>query len=347
MQTRDTNFKPFLYHLTAWAVFILYEVLIGVAISPASVSLLETGMGFCINAMLFYANCLVLMPWLFARRRYLLYFLSLLGLLACFIMLRHILKVGLFPLLSIPSINPVISLQVFIAESLYRGMYFLLPSIGYWFVGNTIQLEKQKLEREHELRVAEKSLMEANISFLKNQINPHFLFNSLNFLYAQVYPHSEKSAKGILLLSDIMRYALKEGDDHGKVMLEQEIQHLHNYIDINQLRFNNLLQVQFEVSGSLQFTMILPLVLITFVENCFKHGDLSDPHNPLKIQLRVMNNELTFYTHNMKRNGPKEKSMGIGLANTKQRLSLTYPKRHTLTILDERDYYCCHLTIAL
>ncbi|WBA44276.1 sensor histidine kinase [Hymenobacter canadensis] len=347
MRNSAIKLKPILLHSMAWVGFIIYELLIGIAIRPASISLLETGMGFCINATLFYTNCLVLMPWLFARRRYVLYFLSLVGLLGCFIVIRHILRVDVFPLLGIPVATPIVSLRIFIAESLYRGMYFLLPSIGYWFARNTIQLEQQKREQEHELRVAEKSLMEANLSFLKNQINPHFLFNSLNFLYAQVYQYSEQTAKGILLLSDIMRYALQEDDDNGKVMLNKEIQHLHNYIAINQLRFNNQLQVQFEVRGNLQFMMILPLVLITFVENCFKHGELSDPRNPLLIQLSIVNNQLTFHTHNMKRNGPKEKSMGIGLANTKHRLELTYPNRYTLTINDEQNHYTCHLTIAL
>ncbi|WP_345117304.1 sensor histidine kinase [Hymenobacter algoricola] len=226
-------------------------------------------------------------------------------------------------------------------------MYFLLPSIGYWFARNAIRLEKQKREQEHDLRVAERNLMEANLAFLKNQINPHFLFNSLNFLYAQVYPYSEETAKGILLLSDIMRYALKEDDNNGKVMLEKEVQHLHNYIAINQLRFNQRLQIQFEISGSLQFMMILPLVLITFVENCFKHGELSDPQNPLLIQITTVNNQLTFRTRNKKRDGPKEKSTGIGLDNTQRRLDMVYPERYVLTVNDEQDYYTCTLIIEL
>jgi LytS/YehU family sensor histidine kinase len=203
-----------------------------------------------------------------------------------------------------------------------------------------------KRQQEEQLRLAERSLLEANLTFLKNQINPHFLFNSLNFLYAQVYPHSANAAKGILLLSDTMRYALLE-DSNGKVMLEQEVKHLRNYIELNQLRFNNKLQVEFSVEGSTHFLLILPLVLITFVENCFKHGELADAAHPLIIRLVVVQNQLTFLTHNKKRHGPKEKSTGIGLTNTRKRLALIYPDRHTLTTTDEPDYYTCQLTLDL
>jgi LytS/YehU family sensor histidine kinase len=188
--------------------------------------------------------------------------------------------------------------------------------------------------------------MEANLAFLRNQINPHFLFNSLNFLYAQVYPHSENAAKGILLLSETMRYALLE-DNKGKVMLAQEVKHLHNYIELNQLRFSNQLQVEFEVVGNIQFLMILPLVLITFVENCFKHGELADPVNPLVIHLVVKQNVLTFHTRNKKRLGPKERSTGIGLANIQKRLSIMYEGRYNLATKDEADFYTCDLTLEL
>jgi LytS/YehU family sensor histidine kinase len=228
----------------------------------------------------------------------------------------------------------------------YRGLFFAFISTGYWFARRAVQLEQHKREQEHQLRVAEKNLFEANLAFLRNQINPHFLFNSLNFLYAQVYPHSEPAAEGILLLADTMRYALHENID-GKVPLAQEVQHLHNYIALNQLRFNHQLQVDFQEVGSMQFVLILPLVLITFVENCFKHGELADPAHPLRIRLTVAGGQLTFETHNRKRHGPKEQHSGIGLANTRARLDLVYPARHSLTIVDTPDAYTCHLTLEL
>ncbi|WP_460675628.1 sensor histidine kinase [Hymenobacter coalescens] len=229
---------------------------------------------------------------------------------------------------------------MFFAIGIFRGIYFYSCSLVYASVKYALRIQQQ-------LREQERSLLEADIAFLKSQINPHFLFNALNFLYAQVYPLSEPTAKSVLLLSDIMRYALNEGGEQGKVMLDKEVQHLRNYVALNQLRFGHQLQVQFEVQGSTQFLMILPLVLITFVENCFKHGELFDPAHPLLLQVRVAENQLTLVTRNRKRRGPVEYSTGIGLDNTRRRLQAIYADRHQLTIRDEPDFYSTHLHLVL
>ncbi|HAD14804.1 MAG TPA: hypothetical protein DCF33_20445, partial [Saprospirales bacterium] len=127
-------------------------------------------------------------------------------------------------------------------------------------------LQEQKLQLE-----MEKS--QANFNFLKAQINPHFLHNTLNFLYAKSLPYSEELSEGILTLSDIMRYALDEQTrQDGKALLADEVEHVNNVIKINQLRFENQLQVHFTVQGSLEGLRIAPFVLITLVENAFKHG---------------------------------------------------------------------------
>ena len=337
--------RPALRHLAVWGGFILYEQLVVLLTDVAHYHLLSILITYGLNALLFYLNSLVLLPWLYGSR-YWPYVPAALVLLAVYGLLRCELFFHLEPALGFNIIKSKYSYYEFWLLAVYRGTFFLLVSVGYWFAGNTLVLEKQRRQQEHHLRLAEKSLMEANLAFLRNQINPHFLFNSLNFLYAQVYPHSENAAKGILLLSEIMRYALHE-DSTGKVMLGQEVEHLHNYIKLNQLRFNNRLQVQFEVVGSVQFLRILPLVLITFVENCFKHGELADPDNPLCIRLVVRQNMLTFHTQNKKRNGPKDRSTGIGLVNIQKRLSIMYEGRYNLVTTDEVDFYTCNLTLEL
>lgn len=327
-----------LLHSLVWLGFILYEQITFLLVSTSSFSVLFIFFNYLFNAGLFYANSLALLPDLYARRRYGWYAVAVLGALAAYACLRTA-----FALFTNGPATPYSSLWF---ASVYRGTFFLLASAGYWFARSTIELEIQKRRHEHELRLAERSLLEANLAFLKSQINPHFLFNSLNFLYAQVYPYSERAAQGILLLSDTMRYALHE-DSNGKVLLTQEVKHLHNYILLNQLRFNNSLRIDFEVLGSPHFLLIIPLVLITFVENCFKHGELADAAHPLVIRLTLVQNQLTFLTHNKKRHGPKEKSTGIGLANTRKRLALMYPGRHTLATTDDPDFYTCHLTLEL
>jgi hypothetical protein len=344
MAFRSKSLLPVLLHCLAWLCFFSYEQII-FFITESTHQSLGT---YPLNPLLFYANSNGLLPLLYAKDRYWVwrYGLAVLGLLAVYAVLRCETYLHVAPPLGIRVPGPVYSYSGFFVLAFYRGTFFQFASMGYWFALNAIRVEQQKRLQAQQLRLAERSLMEANLAFLKSQINPHFLFNSLNFLYAQVYPHSESAAKGILLLAETMRYALHE-DQEGKVMLSQEVKHLHNYIAINQLRFNNQLQIDFEITGNLHFLFIIPLVLITFVENCFKHGELSDPVYPLTLRLAVVQNELTFIARNRKRHGPKEKSNGIGLVNTRRRLDLLYPSRYTLVTHEDQLEYTSKLIINL
>ena len=342
MRIVPQSIRPFLIHLLAWAGFATYEQAILLFTDATHFNLLRVIPLYLINAAVFYGNSEVLLPRVYARRAYGRYAGAAALLLVAYALLRTELNEHW---LAPDGAAPMTYQSVWVL-AVYRGSFFLFVSIGYWYARHAILLAIQKRQQEELLRVAERDLLEANLAFLKSQINPHFLFNSLNFLYAQVYPHSENAAKGILLLADTMRYALHE-DSNGKVMLSQEVQHLNNYIALNQLRFNNQLRVDFEVSGPTHFLMIMPLVLITFVENCFKHGELGDAADPVLIRLTVVQSQLTFYTRNQKRTGPKEKSTGIGLTNTRKRLAIMYPERYTLRVDDEPRHYTCSLSIEL
>ena len=200
-------------------------------------------------------------------------------------------------------------------------------------------LEEQKVKLE-----VEKT--HANLNFLKAQINPHFLHNTLNFLYAKSIPYSAELSEGILTLSDIMRYALSESNiKDGKAALKDEIEHVRNVIKIHQLRYSNTLQVNFEVNGVINGTTIIPFVLITIVENAFKHGELKNAEAPIDLKLSVKDNTLLFYCRNKKKTGPKELSTGIGLDNIKKRLDLAYPGNYHFDIKDEPEFYTTQLTI--
>jgi two-component system, LytTR family, sensor kinase len=201
-------------------------------------------------------------------------------------------------------------------------------------------LEQQKIELE-----MEKS--QANFNFLKAQINPHFLHNTLNFLYAKSLPYSPELSEGILTLSDIMRYALSEGNaKDGKAPLKDEIEHLRNVIKINQLRFSNQLNVQFDVEGVVNGYQIIPFVLITLVENAFKHGDVKSAEHPIESKLKIDNGTLYFYCRNKKKTGPKELSTGIGLDNIKKRLDLAYGNNYRFDVKEDADFYTTELTIT-
>jgi len=200
-------------------------------------------------------------------------------------------------------------------------------------------LEAQKLQLEAQIS-------QANFNFLKAQINPHFLHNTLNFLYAKSLPHSPELSEGILILSDVMRYALNLGyQKEGKAPLKDEVEHVENVIRISQLRYNNELTVSFIVTGEMEGYLIVPFVLITIVENAFKHGDLKNEEHPIDIRLEVKNGRLKFYCHNKKKPGVKALTTGIGIDNITKRLELAYGKKFTLTIKDEAEFYTIELII--
>lgn len=225
-------------------------------------------------------------------------------------------------------------------------MYIGLSMIVAYFVFLRDERKQRKILEEQKMQLeVEKST--ANFNFLKAQINPHFLHNTLNFLYAKSLPYSQELSEGILTLSDIMRYALSEGNaKDGKAPLKDEIEHVRNVIKINQLRFSNTLNVQFQVEGVVNRAMIIPFVLITIVENAFKHGDLKNNEDPITIRLKTDGGKLYFYCRNRKKSGPKELSTGIGLENIKKRLDLAYGKHYEFRVKDEEEYYTTELTIT-
>jgi LytS/YehU family sensor histidine kinase len=144
-----------------------------------------------------------------------------------------------------------------------------------------------------------------------------------------------------------MRYALDQGyQKDGKAPLKDEIEHVQNVIKISQLRYSQQLNVNFEVSGAINGAMIIPFVLITLVENAFKHGDLKNQEHPITIKLNVAGNKLYFYCRNKKKpGGMNQPSTGIGLDNIRKRLELAYGEKQQLKVKDELEFYTTELTI--
>jgi two-component system LytT family sensor kinase len=193
----------------------------------------------------------------------------------------------------------------------------------------------------------EKDKTEAELKALKHQINPHFLFNSLSFIYGKVIKLDKETADSILMLANIMRYALgKNTRIDGTVNIMDELEHLKNVIEINQRRHNHQLNICYDEQIDDQSTSIVPLVLITLVENAFKHGDLHDPAHPLRIRINTCVDELTFDISNKKGKGLKELSNGIGLHNIGQQLNLTYGNRSEFFIDEDETHFNVSLKIT-
>jgi hypothetical protein len=193
----------------------------------------------------------------------------------------------------------------------------------------------------------------ANLDFLRSQINPHFLFNALNTIYGTaIQEKAERTSEGIERLGDMMRFMLQENMQE-KIPLAREIEYLNNYIKLQKLRTDTTPNIRIEeyIEQTIQPVQIAPMLLIPFVENAFKHGISFREPSHIKITLEVKENTLYFDVYNSKHNkpenDPEKNKSGIGLNNVKQRLQMMYPSRHELTIRETGKEFFIHLTIRL
>jgi sensor histidine kinase YesM len=214
-----------------------------------------------------------------------------------------------------------IRLRTFFLDHLLYTLISLVFGVVFYFIRWSRYKELQQKDLEIQRRQAE-------LSFLRSQINPHFLFNSLNNIYSLVYQGSGQALTAIAGLSDLLRYMLYDVAE--KVPLATEMDYIRKYIGLQQLRFDHPAEVHIKVDGSMEGVAIPPLLLIPFVENAFKHGDLSKAG--MDIYLQSSKQKTYFHCTNRKGLHQKDPGGGIGLENVKRRLSLLYPGRHVFLI---------------
>ncbi len=233
-------------------------------------------------------------------------------------------------------------LQSFFLSSFFLGgASTIYQIINDWVVH---QREKQELENRN---------LESELNFLKSQINPHFLFNTLNNLYALTLKKSDEAPATVLKLSEMMRYMLYECNED-RVPLYKEVTYLRNYLELEKLRQGKNIEIDFELQGEIGTQMIAPLMFIPFIENSFKHGvsnHLSSGY--IDIKMNIEDSRIQLDVENSKASSMPtghlngKKSGGIGLSNIKKRLSLLYPKKYNLDIDDQPNKYRVSLNLNL
>ncbi|GAB3781641.1 sensor histidine kinase [Spirosoma horti] len=237
----------------------------------------------------------------------------------------------------------------FFVDTLWIGLQYLLFSYGYWFATHTIHLERQKRQLQADLFVAERAKFEAEVSFLRNQLNPHFLFNTFNFLYAESLACSPKLADSILSLTQMMRSVTELGQQP-LVPLAQELTYIHHYLKIQQYRFEDGMHLQYAVENEALASSVSvpPLLFIALIENLFKYGDLSVADDCASILFSIEGNRIAFRSQNCKKDlrGRTVPGSGIGLANIQQQLNHHYPNTHRLTITDTATHFTVELAIG-
>lgn len=213
------------------------------------------------------------------------------------------------------------------------------------FTAVTIKLLKHWYTNQKAQQVLKEEKLQAELKFLKTQIHPHFLFNTLNNLYALTLKRSERAPDMVLKLSELIDYMLYEcsGD---AVSLEKEIKFIQNYIDIEKMRYGDKLDVDLLVTGDIQERAIAPLIILPFVENCFKHGaSESLVQSWVKIRIDVQPTTIIVKVENSKAENGHGRKEGIGIQNVTRRLDLLFRDRYTLKIANEAATFLVVLTV--
>ncbi|MDN5286541.1 MAG: hypothetical protein JWR38_2815 [Mucilaginibacter sp.] len=347
--------KNILLHVITWVIFICYELAFVVMTGNVHIKVAQVVTFYVLNISLFYFNAYVLLNFAFfkTRRRYFNSAFLILPELLVYLLIKYLLD-NLMTGHFIVSRGHLAITKIYLYHNIYRGMTFIGLSMAYFSTASLFRSREEIHEMESgQLRTIARNLelenkyISVENAFLQNQISPHLLFNSLSFIHNAVYLISEQAGKGVMRLAELMRYSLASVDDTRKVALAREVAQVENLIALCGMRFPSEFFLRFRKKGRLSGTQIIPLVLITLVENMMKHGDIGEKKQPAKINLEVRENRLLFETHNKKRKSSLYQKSGFGLINIKKRLDNFYKDRYILLIRDMDDFFTVTLKIEL
>jgi hypothetical protein len=354
--------KPLLTHLFFLFMFlvlptIVFERLPGESVFSVTRVIVQDTIANFILLCFFYLNYYWLIPKFYFEHRYVLYVIIVILFLSITFPLPHLIGAWIpdnhrmgpepFPPPDIrlhqpdhppPGIPDHMPVFYFSLDEFRRHLYLFFTAIFFSFLLRT---------REHLSQLKEDKL-NAELLSLKAQINPHFLFNTLNTIYALSVKKDDKASEAIVHLSGLMRYVTKDVNNY-KIPLRKEIDYIINYIELQKARLGNTVTISFNVQGDTGNKQITPLILITYIENALKYGVNPDVDGcVVDIGLKMNNYNIELKTRNKKvSNLNSTESTGIGMKNTDERLKYLYPQKHKLEIIDDGQTYYVKLLLEL
>ncbi len=332
--------RKWISHGLFWLFVYVLLILLDLRHTGWPVVLLYKGIDVAFYATIIYINLYYLIPNFLTSKRFWLYVILL--------------------FLTVLLLTPIkVASQVFIFSDQPDFQGYLVANISWYFLSmfliassSTIySIVSEWLIHQSEKRELVTQTMQSELKFLRSQVNPHFLFNTLNNLYALTLKKSDDAPEIVLKLSEIMRYMLYECNER-LVPLSKEVTYLKNYLDLERLRQQENVDISMTVEGNVADQKIAPLIFIPFVENSFKHG-LSNVITDgfVRIKLLLEADKIDFCIENSKPpqrpNPGRTRSGGIGLVNVKRRLNLIYPDQYQLKIHNEPDRYKVNLILNL
>lgn len=369
-----------LVHASAWAGFLLLPLLFYPTRFQGDPIWRREIITKVIPITLFYVNYYFLLPRFFEKRKYALYFMSVVAGMSI------VFAADVYLRMHVPGVMPGPMRQGFLRlrEAPEEVRTFVIDSIGadvfpgmareglhhpfmtrpaepalffsinrtlstclfLLLLGGMIRLAYSFIKNQNEKRNLENANLFAEVNFLKSQINPHFLFNTLNSIYSQAHARSENTEFSVLKLSELLRYSLYDsGAD--KVPLGDDIQYIRNYIDLQRLRLSPKVQLNFNVGGYPEGKYIAPLLLINFIENAFKHGISYSQPSIINIDIKIFEETLTLVVSNPIVERDRFAPGGLGLRNVTRRLELLYPHQYKLLFHHSGDQYTVNLKVPL
>jgi two-component system LytT family sensor kinase len=298
--------------------------------------------GMIMNQLIFYATAFFIVPRFLLLKKIPLLIITLIGAFVIINLFESFIDfywlVGFFS-------SESESYLSYLGYNATSSFFILLLGLSYALIKYWFQSERQK-------RILYEEKLTTEMAFLKAQINPHFLFNVLNSFYAKALKNNvPELADGIAKLAELMRYMVYETNED-KVALEKEIHHLKKFIQVYQLRIaeEDDVFINFTIKGAVENVKICPMVLIPFIENAIKHGIDTKAKSIIDISLEVTQNKLSYKVTNTMHQavyGLKDGASGFGLDNLKKRLSILYPKAHTLETKEEKGFFISSLELQI
>ena len=284
----------------------------------------------------FYLNARLLIPWLLYKRKYIIYTAAILFSFTFYVLMMWLLWINF----THPDANFSFDRHLFF--STFTFLFILACSTAYKTIRDKIIADQLAKEKETEN-------LKTELSLLRSQVSPHFMFNVLNNMVSLARKKSDQLEPSLIKLSSLMRYMLYETDEE-KVSLEKETEYLQSYIDLQEQRFGKKVAINVTMCQPDNTYDIEPMLLIPFVENAFKHGTGLIENAHIGIELKAEKNILNFSVSN--RYNPasvdvKDKASGIGLVNVQRRLELLHPGTHRLYITKDNDLFTVSLKINL
>lgn len=334
-------------HLICWCIFITYEVSILKLMSLDYQPFFYYILYYSLNICLFYFHSLVLLKRGTTNTRNDFWRLPLFFLLELLVyfLISMIISYGLSSLQNELFYKRFLNTRA-IAGSLWRGIYFILYGSAYYLLFSYNDKKRKELNQTIENEQLKNELLRAEQDFLRAQINPHLLFNTLSFIKYAAKKKPEEANEAIMRLSGIMGFALENNTQ--TILVSKELEQVENIIKLNQLRFNHTLHINYIINLANDQATIIPIILLTLVENIFKHGNLLEKDHPAEIRVESTEKHLIIKTSNLPNYDMNVESSKTGLANIISRLDQFYKNNYKFTFgLTTKNQFQTELVITL